>query len=122
MAIDQSLCLVNPFACLTSPLAPAPVCDSVTSMNGTITISWSYEHTGGVALTALKLFYIYSERLNVVNGSETSVAVNSTSEAVTGLEAGREYVFSVIALNSKGSSVAECAPVIHREGECSTCS
>ena len=100
-------------------LVPAPVCESADSMNGTITVSWSFTHIGGVPLTNLSVFYTFLEGLNSVNGTEKYVGVGDTTVMVTGLEAGTTYTFSVIAVNSEGSAVSQCTPEIHREGKLS---
>ena len=100
----------------SSAIVPAPVCESAMSANGIITVSWSFTHTGGVPLTNLSVFYTFSEGLNQVNGTERYVDIVATSVMVPGLQAGTEYTFSVIAVNSEGSAVSVCAAEVHREG------
>ena len=95
------------------------MCETAASANGTITVSWSFTHIGGVPLTNLSVFYTFLEGLNSVNGTEKYVGVGDTSVMVTGLEAGTTYTFSVIAVNSEGSAVSQCTPEIHREGKSS---
>ena len=93
-------------------LCPRPVSD-----NGTITVSWSYVHTGGLPLTGVSVQYRYIEGSSTNTESVTELNENANMTRVNGLIAGEDYTFIVNATNENGSSLAECPAVNHLVGE-----
>ena len=95
---------------------PNITCPRPVSLNGNITTSWTYVHTGGLPLTDVLVVYSYEEGASTVSRS-VGVNVNDLSVTVSGLVAGEEYTFTVTAENSNGSSSTVCEPVDHIIGE-----
>ena len=95
---------------------PNVTCPRPVSNNGTITASWSYVHTGGLPLTGLSVMYSYEEGASTVARS-VGVNLDDFMASVSGLVAGEEYTFTVIAENTNGSSSTVCEPVDHIVGE-----
>ena len=78
--------------------------------------TWSYVHTGGLPLTGLSVTYSYEEGVSIVT-EPVGVNLDDFMVTVSGLVAGEEYTFTVIAENSNGSSSTVCEPVNHIIGE-----
>lgn len=92
---------------------PRVTCPRPVSINGNVTASWTYIHTGGLPLIDLSVMYSYEEGLSTVSRS-VGVNLNDLNVTVSGLVAGKEYTFTVTAENSNGlSSTVTCAPVDH---------
>ena len=105
-----------------SPLTvPAPVCDvRPVSANGVITVTWGYNHTGGLNITEVIVQYgIYSsgpiDFQDIPDGNLTDPS--QLTLMVPNLIAGREYVFRVTASNDIGPASVDCLPVMHLVGE-----
>jgi hypothetical protein len=85
-------------------------------MNGNITASWTYVHTGGFPLTGVSVNYTYEEGTSTVTNS-VNVGINDMRFSVPGLVTGKEYTFTVTAQNMNGSNSSVCAPVDHIIGK-----
>ena len=95
------------------------MCDALVSSNGLVVVSWNYNHTGGLPLTQVLVWYDTLLE-GSANGSSKSVPisnVNATSVFLSNLQAGFEYVFTIIAGNDIGDSSISCGPVPHEIGE-----
>ena len=89
------------------------------SQGGTITVTWSYVHTGGLPLTAVTVEYSFDQG-SITHTTSATVPVGSVSDEmvqVPNLVAGRMYTFTVTAENMNGSSRADCETVKHTIGE-----
>ena len=120
--ITSQLSCVTCMMSAVSPLtAPAPVCDvRPVSANGVITVTWGYTHTGGLEITEVIVQYgIHSsgpiDFQDIPNGNLTDPSQQTL--VVSGLIAGKAYVFRVTASNNIGPASVDCLPVIHFVGE-----
>ena len=96
---------------------PAPVCNAPQSDEGVITAMWSYNHTGGLPLTDVSVFYTYEEGATINSIAVQNTYANTTSVMVGGLVAGFRYSFNVTAENSNGSASILCGPTLLVIGE-----
>ena len=94
---------------------PALLCDTPTSINGDITVTWSYIHMGGLPLTDVFVMYKSVTDINLVSFDD--IDTSTMSIEVPNLVAGFEYTFNITAVNSNGSSNILCGPVLHRVGK-----
>ena len=93
---------------------PELFCNASVSSNGTVTVTWSYIHTGGLPLTNVSVTYIIYNNLSPI--PIPLISVDTTSVTIPDLKAGFEYTFNVTAVNSEGSSSTECGFTIHESG------
>ena len=91
---------------------PALMCNNPEFMEGGITASWSYIHTGGQDLTSLLVSYTFQE--GSVDSKPISVNTNLTitSINVPRLKAGTRYTFNITAVNDIGYSDILCGPTL----------
>ena len=95
------------------------MCDALVSSNGLVVVSWNYNHTGGLPLTQVLVWYDTLLE-GSVNGSSKSVPISDVdvaSVSLSNLQAGFEYLFTIIAENNIGNSSISCGPVSHEIGE-----
>ena len=100
---------------------PEVVCPQPVSDNGTITVRWSYVHTGGLPLSGISVQYRFREGLSTVTETVSGVDTSDLMTKVCNLLAGEVYTFTVHAENRNGYSSSECRPVNHIVGECVVC-
>ena len=94
---------------------PALTCSAPVSMNGVITVTWSYVHTGGLPLTNVSVMYTSTDLLNSTTSSPIPIpvsGVDTTSITISNLEAGLKYSFNITAHNGHGSSSIICRPIV----------
>ena len=88
---------------------PSLTCNAtVMSVNGSITVIWSYIHTGGLPLTNVSVAYSFTKTLKTFIKPVTLNSIHNTSVTVLGVAMGFQYTFNVTAENSNGSSSALC--------------
>ena len=98
-------------------IAPVLSCDSAISFNGTIKVTWSYIHTGGLPLTNVSVVYMFTEG-STVNLVPVNVSnIHTTSVSIHGLTTGFKYTINITARNSNGTSSIQCGPIVHAIGE-----
>ena len=106
--IIENACLYN------NNIVPAPVCDTATASGGNITITWSFNHTGGLPLTDLTISYVFREGTTDItrNGPPVGLA-DTTADIQPMLVAGQGLVYTpmVTATNEQGSSTVQCPSV-----------
>ena len=94
-------------------IVPALVCNDPEFSNGTISVTWSYIHTGGQPLDSVSVSYTFEEGSTLRN--LIFIAINdtqTTSVNLTGIvSAGVRYTFNVTARNNIGTSYVLCAPI-----------
>ena len=106
---------------LSSFLAPVSTCDSALSSNGTVMVTWSYLHTGGLPLTSVSMMYTFTEG-STVNLVPVNVPnIHTTSISVHGLTTGFRYTFNITTRNDYGTSSILCGPILHAIGKCYCC-
>lgn len=92
-------------------IAPALAC-SVEFSNGSVSLQWSFSHTGGVDITALGVKYVIRKSgyfVGVFNGPlANEVLINFPSAANAG------YAYKVIARNVAGATAVDC---LHAESK-----
>ena len=87
---------------------PALTCNATAmSINDSITVTWSYIHTGGLPLTNVSVCYSFTKPMSVVKPIALE-SIDATSVTVLGIETGFQYTFNVTAENNNGSSSALC--------------
>ena len=84
---------------------------------GSIVVTWSFIHTGGLPLTALSTSYSFMRGLFEVNENVAIDDINIFTTSVPDLVVGFTYAFTVTARNENGSSTASCGSLFHRVGE-----
>ena len=92
-------------------VVPAPVCDTATASGGGITITWSFNHTGGLPLLNLSINYIVREGTTDITRNGPPVGLADTTADIQPLVAGLVYTPMVTALNDQGSSTVQCPSV-----------
>ena len=82
--------------------------------NRTVTVSWSFVHTGGLPLTnvSVSYYYIFLSPIPI-----PLISVGTTLVTIPDLKAGFEYTFNVTAVNSEGSSSTVCGLTIPESGD-----
>ena len=102
---------------LSAHAVPALTCNAPVSAEGIITATWSYIHTGGLPLTNVSVFYVFTEG-SAINRIPTNVTnVNTSSVVIRNLITGFKYTFNITAENSNGSSSILCGPTLHIIGQ-----
>ena len=105
--------------CIISTTVSEVVCSQPVSDNGTIIVSWSYVHTGGLPLSNVSVQYTFQQGLSTVTKTVSGVAINDVTVTIHDLVVGQEYTFTVTAKNMEGLFNAVCLhPVYHLLGEC----
>ena len=94
---------------------PELFCNASVSFNGTVTVTWSYIHTGGLPLTNVSVSYKNINSLKPI--PIPSISVDTTSVTIPDLKAGFEYIFNVTAVNSEGSSSTVCGSTTPESGD-----
>ena len=90
----------------------------IQSAAGTITVTWSYVHTGRLPLTSVSVVYRFKEGLALSPPVDVEIANTEVMTAtVMNLVAGRLYTFTIAAENSNGFSSIDCGPIRHNVGE-----
>ena len=100
---------------LLSITVPGLFCNASVSSNGTVTVTWSYIHTGGLPLTNVSVSYTNDNSLSPI--PIPLISVDTTSVTIPDLKAGFEYTFNVTAENSEGSSSTVCGPITPKSGD-----
>jgi hypothetical protein len=94
------------------------MCNPPVSFNGTITVTWTYIHKGGLDINDLSVSYTYEEGSVITDPVDVRVPnFDVTSASVTGLVAGNDYTFTVTASNTNGSTSIQCGPTSHDVGK-----
>lgn len=88
------------------------------NINGNINIDWSFDHTGGLALTMVRISYVFQEVMGI-NQTRNGPAVTfgDRRATISTLTAGFSYIPVVTATNVVGSARAECPSVKLNFGE-----
>ena len=94
---------------------PELFCNASVSSSGTVTVTWSYIHTGGLPLTNVSVSYTSDNSLSPI--PIPLISVDTTSVTIPDLKAGFEYTFNVTAENSEGSSSTVCGPITPKSGD-----
>ena len=84
---------------------------------GSIVVTWSFTHTGGLPLIALSTSYSFMRGLFEVNENVAINDLDAFTTSVPNLVVGFTYAFTVTATNGNGSSTASCGSLLHRVGE-----
>ena len=105
------------FTCTILTTVPEVVCSKPVSENGTLTVSWSYIHTGGLPLTGVSVRYRYVEGFSINTEIVQGVIKSAVMARAHDLVVGKDYTFIVNATNMYGSSIAECPAINHLVGE-----
>ena len=89
---------------------PALTCNATAmSVNRSVTVNWTYLHTGGLPLTNVSVSYSFTKTSKpTVKPVPLSLNTDATSVTVLGIETGLQYTFNVTAENSNGSSNVLC--------------
>ena len=96
--------------------APSLECGVLESANGFITVTWHYNHTGGLPITNISVSYnVYNGESNTTSLAETES--DTTAVKVQDLKLGFEYVFNISARNNHGSTIILCGPILYVTGE-----
>ena len=103
--------------CIHHTIVPEVQCFDPVSANGTISVQWTFIHTGGLDLTGLSAEYSYVDGTSVVTEPVQLDDLDARSVNVSGLVAGFMYTFRITAENSNGSYTAMCTPTQHLIGE-----
>ena len=106
----------SPLICEQLPLPYASTSNQL--LVATITITWSYIHTGGLPLTSVSVVYRFEEGLALSPPVDVEIANTVVTIAtMIDLVAGRLYTFTISNENSNGSSSIDCGPIRHNLGE-----
>lgn len=96
---------------------PALKCAAPHFVNGDITATWSYIHTGGLSLTNLSVFYMFMEGSAINRVPVNLQNINALSATISNLTTGFKYSFNITAENSNGASNILCGPILHLIGQ-----
>ena len=96
---------------------PALRCSAPLSVNGDVTAIWSYIHTGGLSLTNLSVFYMFTEGSAINRVPVNLQNINALSATISNLATGFRYSFNITAENSNGASSILCGPILHIIGQ-----
>ena len=95
------------------------MCNDLVFDQGSITVAWSYIHTGGQPLDSVSVSYTFEEGSTVSDPVSVTVSsAETTMVNVPRLGAGVRYKFTITAMNSIGSSFIMCGPTFLNVGEC----
>ena len=95
---------------------PALTCNATAMhINDSITVNWSYIHTGGLPLTNVSVSYSFTKTPKPILKPVPLRHTDVTSVTVLGIETGLQYTFNVTAENSNGSSSVLCRVKINAD-------
>ena len=96
---------------------PKLSCNASILANGavTVTVTWSYIHTGGLPLTNVLVSYCIGNNNSPI--PIPLISVDTTSVTIPDLKAGFEYTFNVTTVNSEGSSSTVCGLITPKSGD-----
>ena len=96
-------------------LNPCNASESVPTSD-TITVTWSYIHTGGLPLTNVSVSYSLTKGSRTVIKSVPVSSIDSTLVEISDIETGFKYTFNITAENSNGSSSIICGATVDALG------
>ena len=81
------------------------------SINDSITVSWSYIHTGGLPLINVSVRYSFTKPMSVIKLIVLE-SINTTSVTVLDIEIGFQYSFNITAENIAMGPQVPCAKLM----------